>query len=210
MKINDHLKIPNSLTRCLGHWNTVNTRCPRIDGCARFRTIAADTMADVMETRISDNLCGTDDMNFSLFIPISGFPSWDDLKYPYEFLHTSPDETVSPIRKKYVVCPGRVVNKDDGQTRYVKADELIRLYGVNGQECAIYEPSPWWPDSYYRMAERQHSGLIRLYPRHNGDYSLSSSTHEKGIESFLYETIAKHKGVIEAALREKNGGTMND
>ncbi|WOH61939.1 hypothetical protein [Bradyrhizobium sp. BWC-3-1] len=76
---------------------------------------------------------------------------------------------------KYVVHPGVVVSKTDGQYHYIGAMELMRLYGIRPDECEIYEPEPWWPQSYYRMAQEQHDGLIHLYPRYDGDYTLPTT-----------------------------------
>lgn len=74
--------------------------------------------------------------------------------------------------KKYVIHPGRVQSKTDGQRHYIGPMELMKLYGVSQDECEIYDPANWWPESYYRMAEERHAGLIHLYPAHDGDYSL--------------------------------------
>jgi hypothetical protein len=73
---------------------------------------------------------------------------------------------------KYVVCPGGVISKNDGQKHYIGPMQLIKLYGVDPRECEIYEPAEWWPTSYYRMAEERHRGLKKLVPRYSGDYSL--------------------------------------
>lgn len=73
---------------------------------------------------------------------------------------------------KYLVCPGRVTSKNDGQRHYIGPVQLMTLYGVDPCECEIYEPATWWPTSYYTMAEERHRGLIKLVPRYNGDYSL--------------------------------------
>jgi hypothetical protein len=50
--------------------------------------------------------------------------------------------------------------------------QLMKLYGVDPRECEIYEPAPWWPRSYYKMAEERHKGLLRLAPRYDGNYEL--------------------------------------
>ena len=79
------------------------------------------------------------------------------------------------MKPKYVVCPGKVTSKNDGQEHYIGPVQLMRLYGVDSRECEIYEPAPWWPQSYYREAEKRQQGIIRLYPRYGGDYSLPSN-----------------------------------
>lgn len=76
------------------------------------------------------------------------------------------------MEPKYVICPGMVTSKADGQRHYIGAEALIRLYGVDPQECEIYEPAQWWPVSYYRMREERIHGIPRLEPRYDGNYEL--------------------------------------
>ena len=76
------------------------------------------------------------------------------------------------MKKKYVICPGEVTSKIDGQRHYIGPMRLIQLYGVDQKECEIYEPASWWPESYYRMAEERQVGLLRLGPRCDGNYEL--------------------------------------
>lgn len=75
---------------------------------------------------------------------------------------------------RYVLCPGMVKSKYDGQRHYIDAMALARLYGVRLNECEIYEPAPQWTETYFRQAEVRTLGLIRLAPRYDGDYSLPS------------------------------------
>lgn len=75
---------------------------------------------------------------------------------------------------RYVLCPGMVTSQRDGQSHYIGAMQLARLYGVSLRECEIYEPAPWWPRSFYEMAVERQKGLPRLTPRYDGDYSLPS------------------------------------
>ena len=84
------------------------------------------------------------------------------------------------MKPKYVVCPGKVTSKNDGQEHYIGPMQLMRLYGVDSRECEIYEPAPWWPQSYYQEAEKRQQGMIRLYPRYDGDYSLPSNAKVTG------------------------------
>jgi hypothetical protein len=73
---------------------------------------------------------------------------------------------------KYVLCPGKVISINDGDRHYIGAMQLAKLYGVPVEECAIYEPAPWWTASLYQSAYREHEGLIRLRPRSDGDYRI--------------------------------------
>lgn len=74
--------------------------------------------------------------------------------------------------KKYVICPGKVISKSDGQVHYIGPMMLMQLYKVSPDECEIYEPAKWWPNSFYRMAEIKKLGLRILRPQHDGDYTL--------------------------------------
>lgn len=78
-------------------------------------------------------------------------------------------------QKKYVVTGGYVTSRSDGQSHYIGPMRVIQLYEVRLDECEIYEPAPWWPRSYYEMAEQRHKDLITLYPRSDGKYTLPSN-----------------------------------
>lgn len=86
------------------------------------------------------------------------------------------------MKPRYVVCPGEVTSQTDGQRHYIGAMQLMRLYGVRPEECEIYEPAPWWTQSYYLEVEKRQQGMIRLYPRYDGDYSLPSNALNSGDE----------------------------
>ena len=73
---------------------------------------------------------------------------------------------------RYVICPGIVKSNTDGQEHYIGPMQLMKLYRVDPRECEIFEPAPWWPDTYYRMAEERHRGLRLLVPRPDGDYDV--------------------------------------
>jgi len=66
---------------------------------------------------------------------------------------------------KYLLCPGTVRSRTDGQIHQVGAKQLVLLYGVSRQECRI-RPDPV-PRDWVEPVE-----LIRLEPRYNGDYTL--------------------------------------
>ena len=76
---------------------------------------------------------------------------------------------------RYVLCPGYVRSRNDGQRHYVGPMDLARLYGVRIEQCEIYEPAQWWPESYYRMAEERIRGLIKLAPRWDGNYTVPNA-----------------------------------
>lgn len=76
------------------------------------------------------------------------------------------------MEKKYFVCPGMVTSKTDGQRHYINATMLMHLYGVDPEECEIYDPKPWWPRSLHLMAAERGKGLRILCPRFDGNYCI--------------------------------------
>jgi hypothetical protein len=67
---------------------------------------------------------------------------------------------------KYLVIPGNVRSRNDGDIHYISARQLMQLYGVNPDECVIYDN---------RFGGRQYSDeLIPLRPMFNGNYTLPS------------------------------------
>ena len=76
------------------------------------------------------------------------------------------------MKPKYAVYPGYVTSKSDGDRHYIGPMQLISLYGVDGRECIICEPSSQWGAYDYQRAAQQCLGLIPLKPQYNGNYSL--------------------------------------
>jgi hypothetical protein len=66
---------------------------------------------------------------------------------------------------KYLVCPGIVISKSDGDKHYISASDLIRLYKVNPLECKIV-------NSRESSAGLDWSKYIILRPRTDGNYDL--------------------------------------
>jgi hypothetical protein len=88
------------------------------------------------------------------------------------------DKDAEPIpdapKLKYLVCPGPVTSKTDGQLHSITASELMALYEVDPRECYIMPLMVGWPVSV-REQERQKiesMKLIRLAPRYDGKYVL--------------------------------------
>jgi hypothetical protein len=67
--------------------------------------------------------------------------------------------------KRYLVCPGYVRSRHDGDLHYVGARELIQLYGVDPADCLIQGQL---------IDPTVATGLKRLIPRFSGDYRLRS------------------------------------
>jgi hypothetical protein len=62
--------------------------------------------------------------------------------------------------KRYVIHPGMVISRNDGQRHWISAEQLMRLYNVRPRECIIGSA----------LGMRDHDGLVHLYPRSKGDY----------------------------------------
>lgn len=67
-------------------------------------------------------------------------------------------QTLTP--KRYLVRPGVVWSKTDGERHYIDAHRLMDLYRVNPAECVIERPGV------------RGEGLILLAPRSDGNYTL--------------------------------------
>ena len=68
---------------------------------------------------------------------------------------------------RYVLCPGWVKSKSDGDLHYITAPRLAQLYGVRVNDCAVWDsekPQPGGrPEGIY------------LYPDYHGDYRLPNA-----------------------------------
>lgn len=72
------------------------------------------------------------------------------------------------MKTKYLVVPGYVTSKNDGDRHFIGAGDLMRLYGVNPQECRVVteEGSTFGSEK----------DLIVLRPSYSGNYSLPVKT----------------------------------
>ncbi|UTC29749.1 hypothetical protein BAJUN_01190 [Bajunvirus bajun] len=70
--------------------------------------------------------------------------------------------------RKYLVIPGPMQSKTDGDWHDITASQLIRLYGVRSEECVIYDTQE------HRTQEILQRGrpllLLVLAPRYDGEY----------------------------------------
>ena len=64
---------------------------------------------------------------------------------------------------KYVVHPGYVVSRNDGDKHYITFIQLCRLYEVNPNECINAE-------SQKQTVGRDLASLTHLHPRWDGNY----------------------------------------
>lgn len=78
--------------------------------------------------------------------------------------------------KKYLLCPGYVTSRTDGDRHYITADQLARLYRVNPSDCEVRQDAePWESPSLAAVRKQRHAGLIKLGPRYDGDYRLPTA-----------------------------------
>lgn len=69
---------------------------------------------------------------------------------------------------KYLLMPGWVPSKNDGDRHYISSQQLAKLYGVDPRECRVYDSA--WP--YEKIMETWLSSLIVLRPQYDGDYAI--------------------------------------
>ena len=65
--------------------------------------------------------------------------------------------------KKYVLCPGDVVSKKDGERHFISAAQLLDLYHVSLKDCFVCSDEK-------DLRGLCTSGMIFLYPRYDGNY----------------------------------------
>ena len=68
------------------------------------------------------------------------------------------------MQKRYIVFPGRVPSRNDGQWHYIDAPSLMRLYRVRPEECMVVRGEA----ALLGLPK----GLIPLVPRYDGNYEL--------------------------------------
>lgn len=69
------------------------------------------------------------------------------------------------LRQRYVLRPGRVVSRTDGQVHFVGHHQLAMLYGVRLSECLVVNPGEAETPGVHDLP-----GLIHLWPRYDGQY----------------------------------------
>jgi hypothetical protein len=63
--------------------------------------------------------------------------------------------------KMFVLHPGEIISKNDGDTHFIDSRHLIACYGLHtrGEEILTYDPLKNYP-----------TDAIHLYPLHEGNY----------------------------------------
>lgn len=68
---------------------------------------------------------------------------------------------------RYVLFPGYVTSRSDGQRHFISGKKLAGLYGVEYRKCLVIQT--------YHSHRHYGVGLdddVRLFPQSSGDYSL--------------------------------------
>lgn len=68
----------------------------------------------------------------------------------------------------YILFPGKIRSKTDGDVHYITAPELARLYGVDYRKCKVVYMDK---ESSFRSYRKQPND-IELHPRSGGNYQL--------------------------------------
>ena len=64
---------------------------------------------------------------------------------------------------KYILHPGHIISKTDGEEHYISAVMLCHLYKVSAPECTIVGSTS--------LVNVRPEILVHLYPRSDGKYS---------------------------------------
>lgn len=67
---------------------------------------------------------------------------------------------------RYVLQPGHVFSKNDGQRHFISGQRLAELYGVPMRKC-VFEHTP----DYIKQ-----EGDVHLWPSYSGNYKLPTKT----------------------------------
>jgi hypothetical protein len=90
---------------------------------------------------------------------------WVKVTGPPEALEKLVAELERPIR--YVLHPGYMRSRNDGDLHYITAGQLADLYHVDIRECRIQEQQ-----DHEILGRREDPDLIHLYPNYSGNYKL--------------------------------------
>lgn len=73
---------------------------------------------------------------------------------------------------KYIIAPGWVVSKYDGERHYIGASRLVALYNVDPKECYFLRSELDACDPVDRMVIRELGNQQILGPRYDGNYII--------------------------------------
>lgn len=70
--------------------------------------------------------------------------------------------------KKYILYPGPITSRSDGQEHFIHAAQLANLYRVRLSECEVMHDDLSVDET--KLKERLWKDLIPLFPRYHGNY----------------------------------------
>jgi hypothetical protein len=75
-------------------------------------------------------------------------------------------------KKRYVLHPGYVRSRIDGDLHFITAAVLAQLYNVPMRKCVVHRPGDVFTGSGLPK------NLVHLYPRYDGDYRVRRHRHK--------------------------------
>lgn len=70
------------------------------------------------------------------------------------------------MKPLFVILPGYVTSRHDGQRHYIQACELIRLYQVYGEDVVVHESSH---GPHFQLS-KERVPMVYLPPQYDGEY----------------------------------------
>lgn len=117
------------------------------------------------------------------------------------------------MKVRYLLCPGLVTSRTDGDRHYIRAGQLAALYGVSMADCLVL-PDQTPENHRQRMAllDRAGSGeLIALWPRSDGNYTLPLTNQREFMEATPINQTVAGRVLVEACHgAAKDAGWWND
>lgn len=72
------------------------------------------------------------------------------------------------IKTMFMLHPGEIRSRSDGDVHYISARQLIQLYGIHPKMCQIYKEG-WDRGMSPGLSEQ----FVHLYPRYDGEYQVN-------------------------------------
>lgn len=81
------------------------------------------------------------------------------------------------LGRRYIVHPGWITSRADGDRHFIRAGQLIRLYGISINECLVCAHCQG-----RKMLPCMAStpGYVDLWPRYSGDYTRPNQSPDAG------------------------------
>lgn len=76
------------------------------------------------------------------------------------------------MNRRYVLHPGPVKSRNDGQVHFIGAAQLADLYNVSLRDCITYPTGCGTESVIRRRIWRDPVDAVHLHPRYDGNYQL--------------------------------------